>query len=142
MKLLVGSIKNWADLEKLFLACFYEDDTEVFVPTLLATKQKKRESIKMFVERFRSMALCCPSGMVQSTLVETCRNNLQTTLLAQIEVVECRTWKQLMLQGEQAKESPGSRPKKRRVSQDRRNRRDALQNHLLNREERTLWNRG
>ena len=38
----------------------------------------------------------------QSTLVETCRYNLQTTLLAQIEVAECRIWKQLVLQGEQA----------------------------------------
>jgi len=41
MKLPAGSIKTWADLEKLFLACFFEDDTEISVPTLLATKQKK-----------------------------------------------------------------------------------------------------
>ena len=50
------------------------------------------------------MALRCPSGMTHSTLVETCRHNMQTSLLAQIEVAECRTWKQLVLQGEQAKE--------------------------------------
>ena len=42
--------------------------------------------------------------MMQSTLVETCHHNLQTTLLAQIGVAECRTWNQLVLQGEQAKE--------------------------------------
>ena len=35
MKLPVGSIKTWADLEKLFLARFFEDDTEISVPTLL-----------------------------------------------------------------------------------------------------------
>jgi len=52
MKLPSGSIKTWADLEKLFLARFFEDDTEILVPTLLATKKKKRESIKTFVERF------------------------------------------------------------------------------------------
>jgi len=53
MQFPIGSIKNWADLEKLFLACFFEDDTEVSVSTLLATrKEKKRESIKMFMERF------------------------------------------------------------------------------------------
>ena len=42
--------------------------------------------------------------MTQVTLVETCRHNLQTSLLAQIGVVESRTWKQLIQQGEQAEE--------------------------------------
>jgi len=57
MKLLAGSVKKWANLEKLFLARFFEDDIEVSMPTLLAIKQKKGESIKTFVERFQSMAL-------------------------------------------------------------------------------------
>ena len=56
MKLLAGSIKTWTDLEKLFLSRFFEDDTEISVPTLLTTKRKKGESIKLFMERFRSMA--------------------------------------------------------------------------------------
>jgi len=51
MKPPAGSIKSWADLEKLFLARFFEDDTEISVPTLLAIKQKKGESIKMFVKK-------------------------------------------------------------------------------------------
>jgi len=63
MRLLVGSIKTLADLEKLFLARFFEDDSEISVPTLLAAKQKKGESIKTFVKRFQSMELRCPSGM-------------------------------------------------------------------------------
>jgi len=71
MKLPASSIKTWADLEKLFLARFFEGDIEISVPTLLAAKQKKGESIKTFVERFQSMALRCPRGMTQSTLVET-----------------------------------------------------------------------
>ena len=41
IKLLADSIKAWADLEKLFLARFFEDDSEISVPTLLAAKQKK-----------------------------------------------------------------------------------------------------
>ena len=57
MKLPAGSIKKWADLKKLFLARFFKDDIEVSVPTLLTTKQKKRESIKAFVERFWIMTL-------------------------------------------------------------------------------------
>ena len=36
--------------------------------------------------------------------METCRHNLQTSLLAQIGVAESRTWKQLVQQGEQAEE--------------------------------------
>ena len=76
MKHPAGSIKNWAHLEKIFLPRFFEDDIEVSVPTLLATKQKKGESIKMFVERFQSMVLRYPSDMMQSTLVETCHHNL------------------------------------------------------------------
>ena len=51
------------------------------------------------------MALSYLSSMTQSTLVVTCCPNLQTTLLAQIGVAECRTWKQLVLQGEQAEEN-------------------------------------
>jgi len=63
MKLLAGSIKTWADLEKLFLAHFLKMIQKISVPTLLAAKQKKGESIKTFLERFQSMALCCPSVM-------------------------------------------------------------------------------
>ena len=37
MKLPAGSIKTWANLEKLFLDHFFEDDTKISVPTLLAT---------------------------------------------------------------------------------------------------------
>jgi len=103
MKMHVGSIENWVDLGKLFLARFFEDDTEVSIPILLATKQKKGESIKVFVDRFRSMVPRCRSGMTQFILVETCHHNLQFTPLTQIGVAECSTWKQLVLQGEQAK---------------------------------------
>ena len=104
MKLPAGFIKTWINLKKLFLAHFFEDDSEISVLTLLTAKQKEGESIKTFVERFQSMALCCSNGMTQSTLVEICHHNLQTSLLAQIRVAECRTWKQLVLQGKQAKE--------------------------------------
>ena len=52
MKLPEGSIKNWGDLEKLFLIRFFEDDSEITMPTLMATRQQKEESVKAFVERF------------------------------------------------------------------------------------------
>ena len=113
MKLPESFIKNWSDLEKLFLTRFFEDDSEITMPTLLATKQRKRESVKSFVERFRNMALRCPSGMTQVTQVETYRHNLQTLLLAQIGVAESRTWKELVQQGNRLKKlSPGLGQKK------------------------------
>jgi hypothetical protein len=86
MKLPAGSINEWADLERLFLARFFEDDSEVNMHTLLAAKQKKGESVKSFVERFRNLALRCPSGMTQATIVETCRHNLQISLLKSMGV--------------------------------------------------------
>ena len=42
--------------------------------------------------------------MTQATLVETCRHNLQTSLLHQIGVAESRTWKQSVQQSEQVEE--------------------------------------
>ena len=66
MKLPEGSIKNWGDLEKLFLTHFFKDDSEITMPTLLATGQRKGESVKVFVESFQNMALRCPSGMTQA----------------------------------------------------------------------------
>ena len=57
MKLPEGSIKNWGDLEKLFLARFFEDDLEITMLTLLTTRQRKGEPVKVFVERFQNMAL-------------------------------------------------------------------------------------
>ena len=67
MKLPADKIKIWVNLKKLFLARFFEDDSEISVLTLLAAKQKKEESIKTFVKRFQSMAVHCPSSMTQST---------------------------------------------------------------------------
>jgi len=63
MKLPEGSIKNCSDLEKLFLACFFEDDSEITMPTLLMRRQLKGEPVKVFMERFWNMALRCPSSM-------------------------------------------------------------------------------
>jgi len=57
MKLPEGSIKNWGDLEKLYLTRFFENDSEITMSTLLAMRQWKGESVKAFVERFWNMTL-------------------------------------------------------------------------------------
>ncbi|ONK69947.1 uncharacterized protein A4U43_C05F28620 [Asparagus officinalis] len=43
--------------KKLFLARFFDDDTEVSMATLLAKKQEKTESINNFVKRFKNRSL-------------------------------------------------------------------------------------
>ena len=63
-----------------------------------------------------------------STLVKTYRHNLQTILRAQIGVVECRTWKQLVLQGEKAEKIIARvKAEKKKVSQVRRSQCGELQ---------------
>ena len=57
MKLPEGYIKNWGNLEKLFLTHFFEYDSKIIMPTLLAMRQQKGEPVKAFVERFQYMAL-------------------------------------------------------------------------------------
>jgi len=59
----LGSINSWIDLETRFLSCFYEDDTEVIIDKLLSTVQKKGESIRDYIERFRNLSLMCPAEM-------------------------------------------------------------------------------
>jgi len=86
------------------------------------------------------MVLRCSSGMTQSTLVETCSHNLQTALLSQIGVTECHNWKQLVLQGVQAEEIVARVKTEEKESKPRSEKpTDVLQNHLLSREEGTLW---
>ena len=46
-----------------FLSRFYEDDTEVTIDKLLSTVQKKGESVRDYIERFRNVSLICPAGM-------------------------------------------------------------------------------
>jgi len=65
MKLPEGSIKNWGDMEKLFITRFFEDDSKITMPTLLAMRQRKGESVKAFLERFQNMTLRCSSGTSQ-----------------------------------------------------------------------------
>jgi len=52
MKLLKDSIKNWGDLEKLFVACFFKYDLDITMLTLLTMRQQKGELVKAFMERF------------------------------------------------------------------------------------------
>jgi len=77
--------------------------------------------------------------MTQSTLVETCCHNLQTFLLAQMGVEECRTWQRLVLQGEQAEEIISRVRAEEKANQDLTSQSDTPQSHLLNQEEEILW---
>ena len=66
-----GSINSWIDFETRFLSRFYEDDTEVTIDKLLFTVQKKGESVRDYIERFRNLSLMSPAGMSFSMLLQT-----------------------------------------------------------------------
>ena len=70
-----GSITSWINLETQFLSCFYEDDTEVTMDKLLYTVQRKGESVRDYIERFRNLSLMCPEGMPLPMFLQTCRRN-------------------------------------------------------------------
>jgi len=52
MKLSASSIKTWANLERLFLAHSFEDDTEISVPTLLQPSKRKKSPLKFSLKDF------------------------------------------------------------------------------------------
>lgn len=95
------SIKAWADVERLFLSRFFNDDTEVSMTTLLSERQKKDESVSEFVKRFRNKSLHSCEAISEPTLLEMCRN-ISIKILSKIGAVEARSWKELVWQGEQA----------------------------------------
>jgi len=51
-----GSFNSWIDVETRFLSRFYEDDTEVTMDKLLSTVQRKGESVRDYIERFRNLS--------------------------------------------------------------------------------------
>lgn len=92
MRLQPGTIETFSHLESLFLVRFFDDKTEAVVPTLLQTKHLKDEPPKVFIERFRDLALHYPSGMTIPTLVQTCSYKFQMKIFTQIGITECTTW--------------------------------------------------
>lgn len=70
--------------------------------TLLATKQKKKESVQYFIKRFCNISLQCPHGMPQKSLVKTCRHNISVNILAMVGAVKSHTRKELVIQAENA----------------------------------------
>ena len=110
--------QDLADMERLFLARFFDDDTEVSMSTLLAEKQKKGKSTSDFVKRFRNRSLHSREAISEATLLEMCQNNISIKVLSKMGAVETRSWKELVWQGEQAEiilkrmEAEESQPKR------------------------------
>ena len=100
-----GSINSWIDLETRFLSRFYEDDTEVTMDKLLSTVQRKGESVRDYIERFRNLSLMCPAGMPLPMLLQTCRHNFLDQVEVRMGAVKAHTWKELVEQAEIAEKS-------------------------------------
>ena len=89
-------------MEGLFLTNFFDDDTEVSIGTLLDEKQINRESVDVFVKRFRNKAVNCRDPLTEEFILQTCHNNLSLDVLEVMGVVPSKTWKELKVRGEQA----------------------------------------
>ena len=72
---------------------------------LISTVQKKGESIRDYIERFRNLSLMCPAGMPLPMLLQTCRHNFLDQVEIRMGAVKAHTWKELVKQAEIAKKS-------------------------------------
>ena len=96
----LGSINSWIDLQTRFLSRFYDDDTEITMDKLLSTVQRKGESVRDYIERFRNLSLMCPAGMPLPMLLQTCRHNFLNQVEICMGAVKAHTWKELVEQAE------------------------------------------
>ena len=95
-----GPINSWIDLETRFLSHFYEDDTKVTIDKLFFTVQRKGESIRDYIERFRNLSLMCLAGMSLPILLQTCRHNFLNQVEICMGTVKAHTGKELVEQAE------------------------------------------
>ena len=72
---------------------------------LLSTVQKKGESVRDYIERFRNLSLMCPAGMPLPMLLQTCRHNFLDQVEVHMGAVKAHTWKELVEQAEIAEKS-------------------------------------
>jgi len=67
---------------------------------LLSTVQRKGESVRDYIERFRNLSLLCLAGMPLPMLLQTCRHNFLDQVEIRMGVVKAHTWKELVEQAE------------------------------------------
>ena len=72
---------------------------------LLSTVQRKVESVRDYIERFRNLSLMCPAGMPLPMLLQTCRHNFLDQVEVRMGAVKAHTWKELVEQAEIAEKS-------------------------------------
>ena len=58
---------------------------------LLSTMQKKGESIRDYIERFRNISLMYPAAMPLRMLLQTCRHNFLDQVEIRMEDVKAHT---------------------------------------------------
>jgi len=67
---------------------------------LLSTAQRKGESVRDYIERFRNLSLMCPAGMPLPMLLHTCSHNFLDQVEIRMGAVKAHTWKELVEQAE------------------------------------------
>jgi len=61
---------------------------------LLSTVQKKGESMRDYIERFRNLSLMCPAEMPLPMLLQTYRHNFLDQVEIHMGAVKAHTWKE------------------------------------------------
>jgi len=72
---------------------------------LLFTVQRKGESVRDYIERFRNLSLMRPTWMPLPMLLQTCKHNFLDQVEIHMGAVKAHTWKELVEQAEIAKKS-------------------------------------
>ena len=72
---------------------------------LLSIVQKRGESVREYIERFRNLSLMCPVGKLLPMLLQTCRHNFLDRIEVRLGAVKAHTWKELVEQAEIAEKS-------------------------------------
>ena len=72
---------------------------------LLSTVQRKGESVRDYIERFKNLSLMCPAGMQLPLLLQTYRHNFLDQVEIRMGAVKAHTWKELLEQVEIAEKS-------------------------------------
>ena len=81
------------------------NDTEMTMDKLLSTVQKKGESVRDYIKRFRNLSLMCPAGMPLPMLLQTYGHNFLDQVEIRMGAVKAHTWKELVEKAEIAEKS-------------------------------------
>ncbi|XP_051114534.1 uncharacterized protein LOC127240108 [Andrographis paniculata] len=95
IKLEVGSIDSWEQLEYEFLNRFYSTKRTVSMTELTNTRQWKDEPTIDYINRWRSLSLNCKNRLSEASGIEMCVQGMQWGLKCILQGIRTRTFEEL-----------------------------------------------